>query len=341
MARSEQIYRQWNLLKTLQTRGEGSPLRQLATDFDVSERTIQRDFEILEELGFPIEHEEDEYGKRFWRMPHDFFSTGPLVLGLTEAISLHLAERLLRPLAGTLFAEGLASTLKKIRACVPPKALDYFAQLDNIIHVRRIGLTNYTRHAEIIRLLTEAARAEHSVEIEYHSLWGGKESTRVVDPYGLVIFEGDVYLVGRSHRDKGLRVFKVTRIREAAALTVRFERPAGFSLEEQFEDSFGITQSDGQPVEVAVKFFGPAGGLVEERLWHQSQQHQRLPSEETLFKESPGDPGALVATFTLTNMVELKQWIKGFGDQAEVLKPDWLRQEMREELLAAAKRYEG
>ena len=92
MARGELILRQWNLLKTLQTRGEGIPLRQLAEEFEVSERTIQRDFEVLEELGFPIEHEDNGCGRRFWRMPPDFFKTGPLVLGLTEAVSLHLAE---------------------------------------------------------------------------------------------------------------------------------------------------------------------------------------------------------------------------------------------------------
>ena len=49
MPRGEQVQRQWNLLKTLQTRGEGIPLRQLAGEFEVSERTIQRDFEVLEE----------------------------------------------------------------------------------------------------------------------------------------------------------------------------------------------------------------------------------------------------------------------------------------------------
>jgi DeoR/GlpR family transcriptional regulator of sugar metabolism len=34
------------------SRGEGVPLSQLAADADVSERTIQRDFDILQELGF-------------------------------------------------------------------------------------------------------------------------------------------------------------------------------------------------------------------------------------------------------------------------------------------------
>ena len=94
MARGEQILRHWNLLRALQTRGQGLTLRELAEEHEVSQRTIQRDLEILQEMGFPIDHQEDEYGKRFWRLPHDFFKTGPLVLCLTEALSLHLAEHL-------------------------------------------------------------------------------------------------------------------------------------------------------------------------------------------------------------------------------------------------------
>ena len=180
MARGEQIQRHWNLLRMLQTRGEGIPLRQLADDFDVSERTIQRDFEMLQELGFPIEHDEDDYGKRFWHMPHDFFRTGPLVLSLTEAVSLHLAERLFAPLTGTPFAEGLRAVLQKIRSSVPEQALDYFAGLEETLHVRRVGVTDYSAQADTIRTLTNAARTCESVEITYRSLWRGAALIRCI-----------------------------------------------------------------------------------------------------------------------------------------------------------------
>ena len=119
MARGDQILRQWKLLTSLQTRGTGIPLRQLAQEHGVAERTIQRDFEMLEELGFPLEHDEDEFGKRYWRMQHDLIRSGPLVLSLTEAISLHLAQRLFAPLAGTHFAEGLQRMLEKIHGPGP------------------------------------------------------------------------------------------------------------------------------------------------------------------------------------------------------------------------------
>lgn len=340
MARGEMIIRQWNLLKTLQTRGDGIPLRQLAVEFEVSERTIQRDFEALEELGFPIEHQDDDNGKRYWRMPADFFRTGPLILTLTEALSLHLADRLLTPLAGTHFAEGLQAVLDKIRRLVPPRALRHFAELDGIIHVRPIGTTDYSAQAATIRTLCDASQLDRSVEISYRSLWRGDQYTTRFEPYGMVYCNGDLFVVGRSKRAGAVRILKVTRVLSARQTGESFQRPRDFSLERQFRDSFGITQSEGRPVEVVAKFYGPAAGLVEERLWHESQQLQWTPAEGSLFDESPGEPEALVATFNLANLVEFKQWIKGFGEHAEVMRPAWLREEMKAELLAAARRYE-
>lgn len=340
MQRGEQVLRQWNLLKTLQTRGEGIPLRRLAEDFGVSERTIQRDFELLQELGFPVEYEEDGYGKRFWRMPHDFFRTGPLVLRLTEAVSLHLAERFFSPLAGTHFAEGLASVLAKIRALLPTRALDYFEGLDETLYVRSSGVTDYASHARTIRILTEASHLGHTATITYNAIWRGEAYTTDVDPYGMVYFEGDLFLVGRSHRAGDVRIFKVTRIASAAATDRPFQRPESFSLEEHFRSSFGIFRTSGEPIEIVVRFRGPAAALVEERVWHESQRTSWLPGGETLFSQEPQEPEALLATFRLCGLAEFKRWLKGYGDLAEVLRPAWLRVELRNELLAAAARYE-
>jgi predicted DNA-binding transcriptional regulator YafY len=339
VARGDQLLRQWTLLKRLQTRGEGAPLRDLADELGVSERTIQRDFESLQELGFPIEHEEDACGKRFWRMPHDFFRTGPLVLSMTEAVSLHLAGRLVTHLGGTHFEEGFSGVLEKIRGILPQKAMDYFAELDETILVRRSGRTDYTGKEAIIRLLEAGARRQESVEIRYRALWRGAEYTTRCDPYGLVLYEEDLFLVGRSHRAEAVRVFKVVRILEAKATENHFERPADFRLDEQFRASFGIWRSSGEPVEVAVRFRGVGAALVEERVWHESQRLIRSEGDASLFDPDPVGSDTLVARFVLADLSEFKVWIRGFGEMAEVLSPAWLRAEMRAEMAAAARRY--
>ena len=339
MARGEQITRHWNLLKILQTRGEGLTLKDLTEEFEVTDRTVQRDIEILQEMGFPIEFEEGDFGRRHWRMPHDFFRTGPLVLSLTEAISLHLAEHLFAPLTGTLFADGLTGVIEKIRSRIPAAALDYFRELEETVYVRRLGATDYSQHAETIRTLTEAAKEARSVEVTYRSLWRPDEYTTLFDPYGLIYYDSELFAVGRSHRRDAIRVLKVNRIAGALLTGHLFQRPQRFKLEDHFRNIFGIVRSGGRPVKVVVKFTGPATALVKERIWHESQKLEWLPGEEALFEELREESQALLATFRLSDLVEFKRWIKGFGEHAEVLKPASLRREMREELAIALKRY--
>lgn len=339
MSRGAQINRHWRLLLTLQRRGQGLTLRELADEFDVSERTLQRDFEALQEVGIPIEHEADEIGRRFWRLPADFLRTSPLVISLTEAISLHLAEHLFAPLAGTQFAAGLQSTLAKIRSLLPARALEYFRALDQTVHVRRVGVTDYAAHADTIATLTTAVSAQRIVELTYQSLWRADRYGTRFDPYGLVFFDGDLFAIGRSHRAGAVRVLKISRISAATLTADVFERPADFDLAAFFRGSFGIVQARGEPLDIEVRFRGPGAALVEERIWHESQQLEWLPAPETLFEPLSEQPEELRATFRLANVVEFKRWLRGFGDTAEIVRPAWLRAEFRAELLAAADRH--
>ncbi len=324
----------------LQTRGEGIPLGDLASETGVTERTIQRDLETLKKLGFPLEHDSDEQGKRFWRMPYDFFSSGSLALSLTEAISLHLADKVLSPLSGTYLADGIGTVVKKVRSLLPSKALEYFSALDEMIYVRRTGVTDYAESGPIIRTIIDACRDSATLKLSYRAIWRGEEYETKFDPFGVVLYDADLFVVGYSHRSGATRIFKAARITEAAILDEGFERPKDFKLEEQFRSSFGIFQADGKVVEIIVRFTGVAAAYVEERIWHESQQLSWQPAEETLF-EQPADDAALIATFRLAGVVEFKRWIKGFGDQAQILKPKSLRDELRDELRAALQNYDS
>jgi predicted DNA-binding transcriptional regulator YafY len=338
MARGDQLLRQWSLLKMLQVRGEGIPLAELAREFKVTERTIQRDFEILQEKGFPVDFAEDEYGKRYWKLPHDFFKMGHLILGPTEALSLILAEQLFEPIEGTHLAEGLHSVLEKIRCSLPAKALDYFADVDTLTYIPKFGRTDHKPHAGKIRALIEAAQKEQSVTVCYKPLWEGGEFKTLFDPYGLVLFDGNLFALGWSHHSKAVRILKVVRICSVEPTGMAF-KPSDLDVRQHFEHSFGIVQGSGEPIKIVVKFTGKATQLVSERIWHDSQQLQWLPADATPFEAVKNEPGALLATFRLAETGVFKGWIKGFGEHAEVLEPQSLRLELREELLAAARLY--
>ncbi len=339
MPRGAQVLRQWGLLKRLQQCRQGLPLAGLAAEFGVAERTIQRDLEELQTLGFPLKYQEAEFGRRLWSMPPNWLQAEPLVLTLTEAVSLYLVQRLVSPLAGTHFDEGLGSIIEKIRRQLPAKAIEHFADLDETIHVRWPARADYSGKTDIIAALEDAARQERTVEITYNGLWRrGQYETRC-DPYGLVFYDGDLFVVGHSHRAQALRIFKVLRIVAVRSTSETFTRPEGFRMEDQFRSSFGIMQAVGEPVEVAVRFEPSIAGLIEERVWHESQRLIWEEPPETLFEADEPEGEKLLAVFRLADLVEFKRWILGFGNQVEVLRPESLRREIGEELLAAARRY--
>jgi len=328
MARGESLLRQWKLLNILQSRRTGISLRDLAGLTGYSQRTIQRDLRLLAEAGFPVCYEPDEFGKRFWRLPNRFLEREGLVLSVTEAISLYLARQLLAPLAGTLLAEGLDSLLDKIRSLLPEAALEHFHEIGGLILVRSAGQTDYRKHRSIIGIFAEAIRSRRIVQTTYRSVWRAEKYTTGVHPYGLVYFEGDLYVVGYSERSEAVRVFKVLRILQAELTARRFQRPAGFSLEEHFHGSFGIMQPE-KEVRVVVAFDPRVAALVEERQWHPSQQLERRKD------------GRLIATYRLSSTVEFTRWILGFGPRAEVLEPASLRRELHCQLREAAAQYGG
>jgi predicted DNA-binding transcriptional regulator YafY len=225
--------------------------------------------------------------------------------------------------------------LAKIRSQLPASALDYFAGLEQRFHVRRTGATDYRRHAEAISVLSAAAREDRWVRLKYSSLWRSAAYEMDFAPYGLVYYEGDLFAVGFSAPANAIRVLKITRVQSVTATENSFKRPEDFRLDEHFRPSFGIVSPQGPEVEIEVLF--PEAALVEERLWPGSQQHEWLPGEPALFETD--EPGQLRATFRLSNTIEFKRWLKGFGAAAEVVKPEWLRQELRAEFEAAAARY--
>ena len=340
MPRGDQVLRQWNLLRSLQTRGPGRSLAELAEEFEVSDRTIQRDLEVLEERGFPVEFEEDEQARRFWRLPADYFRSGALVLSLTEAVSLHLAERFFTPLAGTHFAEGLHTIMQKVRTLLPERALAHFGELDQAFYVLRLGRVDYAEQRALIEQPSDAVLADRTVELAYRSLWRGVEYVTEFDPYGFVYHEGDLFLVGYSHRATAVRVLKILRISRATQTPRAFERPAGFDIEAYFHSGFGIMRSDRPPTDIVVRFDPPVSEYIEERTWHDSQKLSWMPEQPTLFEDAEHAAGSLLLTFRLSELTEFKRWLRGFGGAAEIVRPDWLRREFVEELTAALRRYD-
>lgn len=105
MARESALVRQWTLLRVLSDRHEGAAVRDLAAEMRVSQRTVHRDLETFQAVGFPLEEIVEEFGRKRWCLDP---AKTQVSLGFTfdEAIALYLGRRFLDPLAGTVFWEA-------------------------------------------------------------------------------------------------------------------------------------------------------------------------------------------------------------------------------------------
>jgi predicted DNA-binding transcriptional regulator YafY len=102
MPRGDTLKRQWSLVQVLQTHRFGISLDDLAEHLGCNRRTVQRDINVLRDVGLPIHFatDEDQHGQRRYSLPHGYLDRNELLLTITEALSLYLAKAFMAPLAG-------------------------------------------------------------------------------------------------------------------------------------------------------------------------------------------------------------------------------------------------
>ena len=83
------------------------------------------------------------------------------------------------------------------------------------------------------------------------------------------------------------------------------------------------------PIEVRLRFSPDITWRVKESVWHPSQTLQNLPD------------GGCILTVNVSNPIEMKPWIRGWGPECEVLAPEGLRKEIAEEARRMAEVYRG
>ena len=235
----------------------------------------------------------------------------------TELMALIFSRNLLRPLDGTELQASLSSALMKAAAALPPQGHEYVREMERIFAVGLGPHKSYQRHRGIIDRIAEAISRARSAQMRYESIARNATTRREVDPYRLWYAAGGLYLIGYCHLRKDVRMFAVERIRSIAFTDHPYQRPLAFNIDEYVQDA--LTVMRGRRMEVELLFSKQAAGWVKDKVWHSSQ-------EVSLLKD-----GRLRLTLKVADTAELVGWILSFGSQVRVVRPDALRQKVKEE----------
>lgn len=136
-----------------------------------------------------------------------------------------------------------------------------------------------------------------------------------------------LYFIGHSDPPGELRTYKLERIHAATLTDEPFEVPDAFDGMALLQQAWGINYGEAGPVEVVLRFTTSASRRVRETTWHSSQRIENLPD------------GGCVFTVQIGSTLELKPWIRQWGMDVEVIAPQSLRDEIADEVRAAARLY--
>ena len=323
--RGTQLARQWKILQIIESRKRGITGGQLAHELEVPLRTVYRDFEAIQEAGFPIYTE--RVGKNsYWKLLNTFKQNFPLPLTTTELMALHISRDLLSIFQGTIFHESIESLFQKVKSALAPEVLQYLENISGKLKICLGPAKNLSGAKEAIKSLSEATAGKRRVEILYCAVSTGQETKRKVDPYQVWVMNGAFYLIGFCHVRHAIRTFAMDRIKGFSVLNETFHFPKNFNLEEYLQTAFHVMR--GEPQKIKVRFSPEVSHIVRERLWHPTQE----------IREMTG--GELEISLEVPINYEIVSWILGFGSTAEVLEPDSLRTRIRDELRKAEANYE-
>jgi predicted DNA-binding transcriptional regulator YafY len=210
------------VLELLQTHGQLSG-SDLATRLGVDGRTLRRYISRLEDLGIPIAVEHGRHGG-YMLVPG--FKLPPLLFTDEEALALSVGLLAARGLGLAAAAPGVVSAQAKLERVMPTDLRRRVRAADETVVLdlpRGVPATDGSTLAS----LTAAAQARRGVRISYQSAQAAV-TERGFDPYGLAFRGGCWYAVGHCHLRKGLRSFRIDRIRSVRDTGVPFERPEDF-----------------------------------------------------------------------------------------------------------------
>ncbi len=168
--RNAEVIRQWKILKTIEA-GRFTTAPEMAREHGVTERTIRRDIEALQEAGFPLYDDRSE-GRKVWRLVEGYKQRLTQSFTLAELAALYFGKNLLTFLGGAPFSQDLESAFAKIREALPARSLPYLARIQELFSARPDPWKDYYLYArahEYGEVRTFAVERIQSIEVLDHT----------------------------------------------------------------------------------------------------------------------------------------------------------------------------
>lgn len=297
--------------------------RSLAEKFEISRKTAQRDIAFMQDrlrapLCYVPECRGFAYEDAAYELPGFWLSE-------TELTSLLISYRLASAIPDSALKNSLKSFLNQIMSRLSHTGSISIADLSDKVSVKNV---EYSRTAEkVFQMILESLLYGKTIEIDYRSPHTGRATRRDILPLHLLQYMGTWHIIAHCALKNEMRDFVLSRIQSVTPSSTQIiPRSPAASVKEYIRRNFGIMNSD-ETFDVCLRFAPGVAAWVAEQVWHPAQQ-VRWENEKTL-----------CLTFPVADFREVKREILKYGSQVEVLSPEKLRQEVKQEIKKMGKIY--
>ena len=309
-------------------------VNELAEELGVSRRTIRRwaaslehQLETVDDLpqvvlepGTPRREAKVRLNRRSGRATLAQQRATALALATTRYLSSTGAEPLQR-MAEQLVrrsADGDEATIRR---------------LNTAFHYIPFGRKSYADASDEVDDVFTAVLSRWTIDFDYWRVVA-RQGIRVrAEPYSLVIYRDALYMLARrlGVGEPTMRVYAIDRMSQIVPdRNSRFEIPDEFNPADSFGD-LGLWRPEKERERLEVLFEERTALFARERVWPGE------PSDEPPWRTEPDGRHRLVLHLLVSPEVE--QWLMGFGPDAEVVRPAWLRDVFRERATQMVERY--
>jgi predicted DNA-binding transcriptional regulator YafY len=299
-------------LMLLQAHGRLST-RELAERLEISQRTAHRDMEALSAAGIPIFALRGARGG--WELEKGWRTKVP---GLDEAELRALLMAQPSALGDPRLIAAAERAFGKLMAAMPGSMRIQAASIRARLHIDPTGWNLSSEDLSQLPIVQEAIANDSKLTFLY-TRPAGETAPRTVDPFGIVCKQSIWYLVARTHA--GMRTYRVSRMSNAMALTVHFERPANFDLTRYWKTSTARLEQQRQSYPATLALTLEAAASL--RQWSQVSPTPNAP-------QAPEIPsGWVVLDVNFESFSHALFFALGFGPSTYVLAPAELRNRVK------------
>ncbi|MDA3810676.1 MAG: WYL domain-containing protein [Spirochaetaceae bacterium] len=284
-------------------------------------KTFSRDIEWLKNQNAPIEYDATQKGYFY---DNDAYDLPSMLITEGDLLAVLVLDNALESYRNSPFYEKLSQVFEGLKSQLPNKVSVQSMDLASNFTIIPEPVTEL--NIDVWKNIQKALEINSTLTINYQVPGQDEAISRRIDPYHLVGFKGEWYLLCRSHKDNEIRSYALTRIKKCKILKETFTYPKGFLLDNYFDPMFGVYTSEDK-VNIAIKFYPSISTVIKERNWHPNQKIKEL------------EDGSIILRFTSNQQSQTLYWVSQWGPQAEILEPEELRKKAAKWFLETNNRY--